>query len=303
MKNLSNIFAVFLLLCTAFSAKANNDEGADTRPIVCIDIEKIQNKTDNKKANFSALIDRLNHELVQCGIYRVVNMADVANVLKATDKFAVVSDDGGNQTKIQTPGFYIRLAITRYGVSSERSRNVLYNTAKAKEVSTVELILTLVDMKTATTIASKNIKRTAVTSVSAAAGSRVQGNYQEQSLQEACQYVCQDIVKELVKFTPFYVIDIDGGNIMIDAPASLAPVGSMFDIFKTGKAIRNRRTGKLTHRETKICTIRIASSHEDSSTGNIAVIYAKEPIKVDYIARPAAPIQHTAAPASAANPF
>lgn len=302
MKSFACILSCVMLACV-FTARAEEGEGADTRPIVCIDVEKIQNKTDTRKANFSALIDRLNHELVQCGVYRVVNMADLATVLKDTDKFAVVADDGGNQTKIQTPGFYIRMTITQYGTTAQKQTNALYGTAGAKEVSSVELILSLVDMKTAATVASKNIKRTAVASVSAAPGTAVSGNFREQSLQEACKYVCQDIVKELVRNTPFYVLDVDGHNIMIDAPVAIAPVGSMFDIFKIGRAIRNRRTGKVTRRETKICTIKIVSGNDDGSTGNPVLLYSKEPVKVDYIARPAAALPQQAVPASAAAPF
>ena len=125
-------------------------------------------------------------------------------------------------------------------------------------------------------------------------------------MQNASKYVCQDIIKELVKYTPFNVMDVNGQEIMIDAPPSLAKVGSLFDIFKAGKAIRNRRTGKVTRRETKICTISITSVGEDSCTGNIVKVYTQEPVKVDYIVRPStAVVVQQAAPAAptAAAPF
>ena len=92
---------IFLLLTTLLPFTAltlhADDEGQDTRPIVCIESKKIQNKTDNPRANFSALVDRLNHELTQSGIYRVMDMKDLAAVHVDTEKFAVAADDGGNQ--------------------------------------------------------------------------------------------------------------------------------------------------------------------------------------------------------------
>ena len=295
-------FLVLLMICSV-SARiaAEEKDGPDMRPIVCIEKDKILNKTDNRRANFSALIDRLNHELVQCGIYRVIDMQNMADVYKDNEKFNVVADDGGNKTNIKSAGYFIRMNVSQYGISKEKSTGVLYKQAKLTEVAKVELILTVVDMRTAETVKSANIHAAVEASVTAAPGSYKTGNYQEQALQEACKAACQDILKELLRLTPFYVMDVNGNEIMIDAPASVAPVGSMFDIFKTGKAIRNRRTGKVTRRETKLCTIRITAPGEDGSTGQVVQLYVQEPVKVDYIVRPvnAAPVA-PAAPATAA---
>ena len=292
------------VLFGAYSAFAEEEQ--DTRPRVCIDTKKIVNKTTSRKANFSALIDRLNHELVQSGMYRVIRMADLESTLTDNEKFAVAADDGGKQSSIKTPGYFIRLTVTQYGFSKERQTDVLYGSASLTEVATVELILTLVDMKTAETVSSRNIKRTVAASVAVGAGGAKSGNYAEQSLQSACQLVCQDIIKELVKFTPFHVMDVNGHEIMIDAPPSLAKVGTLFDIFKPGRAIRNRRTGKVTRRETKLCTISITSVSEDGCTGRVVQLYAQEPVKVDYIVRPSTAVavsQPSAAVPTAAAPF
>lgn len=287
---------------SGFAAEAEAD-GPDLRPIVCIDKDKIVNKTPQKDANFSALIDRLGHELVQSSVYRVVDMKNLAGALKLNEKFAVAGDDGGKKTEIRTPGFFIRLTISRYGFTTEKSQDAIYGVVSHKEFATVELILTVVDMKTAQIVKSANISRSAAANTAAAPGSAKIGNFREQALQEACQYVCQDIVKELLKLTPFYVMDVNGNEIMIDAPASVAPAGALFDIFSVGKAIRNRRTGKVTRRETKICTIRITKPGEDGSSGQVVLLYAQEPVKVDYIARPAVTAAPQAPANSAANPF
>ena len=312
MKTAKLLLALFSFMGVIISLAANTTDGPDMRPMVCIEKDKIQNRTDNKRANFIAMVDRLNHELVQCGLFRVIEMQNLADALKDNEKFAAVADDGGKGTAIKTPGFFIRMNILRYGISSERQVDRLYNKSKLSEVATVELILLVVDMRTSQTVKSVNIKRQATASVSAVGISRKVGNYREQALQEACQYVCQDIVKELIKLTPFYVMDVEGASIMIDAPNTVAPAGSLFDIFKTGKAIRNRRTGKVTRRETKICTIRITVPGEDGCKGEIVRSYVNVPVKVDYIARfastpavaaPAAPAAPIPAEPSAANPF
>ena len=299
MKMWKYYLAAIFLGCLTFNIAAEEADGPDMRPLVCIEKDKIANKTDNRRANFSALIDRLNHNLVQCGIYRVIDMQNLADVLKDNEKFAAVADDGGKETKIQTPGFFIRMNVTQYGFSSEVQRDALYGQTSRNEVATVELILTLVDMRTGQTVKSANISRTAVAAATAAPGSAKAGNYREQSLQEACRYVCEDILKVLYQFTPFYVMDVNGQEVMIDAPAQVAPVNSTFDIFKTGKAIRNRRTGKVTRRETKICTIVITAPGEDGSTGRVFQLYTQDPVKVDYIARPATAPAAVAAPATA----
>lgn len=302
MKLMKYFLPVLCLCALILNLAAEEVDGPDMRPLVCIEKDKIANKTDNRRANFSALIDRLNHNLVQCGIYRVIDMQNLADVLKDNEKFAAVADDGGKATNIQTPGFFIRMNVTQYGFSSEVQRDVLYGQNSRNDVATVELLLTLVDMRTGQTVKSANISRTAVAAVTAAPGSAKAGNYREQSLQEACRYVCEDIMKELYRFTPFYVIDVNGQDVMIDAPASVATAGSMFDIFKTGKAIRNRRTGKVIRRETRICTISITTPGEDGSTGRVVQLYTNDPVKTDYIARPAAAPVVVTAPAAAPAP-
>ena len=287
----------------------------DMRPRVCIDTKKIVNKTDNPKANFSGLIDRLNHELVQCGMYRVMNMQDLESTLVDNEKFAVAADDGGNKTNIKTPGFYIRMTVTRYGWGERQITDIIHGSGiRRKLTANVELILTLVDMQTAETIKSCNIICEETDGKTYHAGERVQvdrrdrnnirfdkmNNDTEQILQAANQKACQKIIMELVKVTPFSVMDVNGNEIMIDAPASIAPNGTLFDIFKPGRAIRNKRTGKVTRRETKLCTIKITSAGEDSCTGQIVTIYVQEAVQPDYIVRPST--EKSAAPAPAAAP-
>ena len=311
MKKIICFLFFFCALTAAVKVSADTTaDGPDLRPLVCIDADKIVNKTSVRRANFSGLVDRLTHELVQCGIYRVMTMKDFAATLVDNEKFAVAADDGGKGTKTQTPAYSIRLTVTAYGISNEKGKDVLYGNVGLNAVASVEFILTLVDGRSGQTLKSANISSTKVAQVQAIAGERKRGNYDQIALQAACKDASQKVVRELLKFTPFYVLDVNGQQVMIDAPASVAPAGSTFDIFKLGRAIRNRRTGKVIRRETRICTIRITNPGEDGSTGVIFQLYTNDPVKTDYIARPAevpaaavqAPAQSAPAP-SVAAPF
>ncbi len=78
------------------AGEEDEEQGVDMRPYVSINQEDIVNKTDNPNANFKGLIDHLNHELVECGLYRVMNMEDLVKTIKKNDRMKVAADDGGN---------------------------------------------------------------------------------------------------------------------------------------------------------------------------------------------------------------
>lgn len=299
LKKLLRLLALGAILF-APSAFADDDdeddvtEGKDMRPIVSIDVANIKNKTDNPHANFQALIDRLNHELVQTGIYQVLNMEDLEKTLVDSEKFAVAADDGGTKTAVSSPAFYIRMTITTYGFSNEKTLDFYNVSERGDYVATVELILNLVNARTATTVASGNISATSLASNTSYQGQRKIGNYSEQALQAACKSACQKIVRELVKHTPFYVLDVEGNQVVTDIPPSVGKVGAYFDVYKPGRKIRNRRTGKVTQKETRITTIRLTSIGEDSSTGEI-IYQPTSPVTDKCIVRPV-PRQAQAAP-------
>ncbi len=278
-------------------------EGPDMRPLVSIDVKGIKNKTDQPRANFSALIDRLNHELVQTGIYRVMNEEDFEKTLKDEEKWVVGTDDGGLPTAISTPAFFIRMAITTYGVSTERANDLYNGGARHREIGKVELILTLVDARTAVTVASKNVSGSAIANVTAGFVETKTGNYKEQALQAACKAVCEKIVKALVQLTPFYVLSIEGNQVMTDIPPSVGKIGALYDVFKQGKPIKNKRTGKILRSEKRIGMIQLISLSEDFSTGKI-VESSGGSVSDDCILKPAVRvIQKQPPPPPSAAPF
>ena len=66
--------------------------------------------------------------------------------------------------------------------------------------------------------------------------------------------------------TPFNVIDVENSEVVIDAPASSVKPGMQLVVYKKGKAIRNRRTGKVTSKQTKVAVIGVVTIGEDSVT-------------------------------------
>ena len=306
--NLSGLLCLlFMMLAVGVpsaNAQSELEDGPDMRPVVSIDVQNIKNKTDQPRANFQALIDRLNHELVQTSIYQVMNMEDVEETLKKDDAFTVIVGDD-SQSTFTRPVFYIRMVVTQYGVSSENIHDNYTESTTRKEVANVELILTLVDARTAVTISSTNIQSRRDATITAHYGMRKAGNYAEQALQAACKVACEKIVRELVKYTPFYVLDVDGNQVTTDIPPSVGQVGALFDIFQQGKAIRNRRTGKVIRSERKIATIQLISVSGDFSTG-VVIGKALAPITTDCIIKPSNAIIQQQLPKlnhPGANPF
>ena len=264
----SKIWKVLCLaLPTLFAVRAAADEPVkDMRPIVCLDVKNFVNKTGNKRANFSALIDRVNHELVQTGLYRVLNMEDAGEIMQKDDVFKVISDEGGNKVSIPVPGRLIRFTVVQYGVHKSSAVDPVYRAKTDLDAATVEVILSVVDMRTGETIISKNLPpATASIPRRSAMGTRQQGNYMEQALQTACREVALETVQALIINTEFFLLDVVGGNIEVDIPASVAKPGQLFTVYRYGKARVSRRTGKTSFRKIPIGQIVLTKCDEESA--------------------------------------
>lgn len=271
MKKIKWILCAAAVSAMAVPLWAEDDEkGEDARPYVSINQEDVVNKTDNKTANFSALIDRLNNDLVETGLYRVMSMEDAMKVQKKAEQMSVIADDGGGETKVATPGFFVGMTITTYGLTSAAAQNALTGSITGTEVGKIELILKVVDARTGETIKSKNLDGTATGQVTDAAS-----NLREQVLQKATKTACQKIVYELIKLTPFGVLDVENGVVSLDVPGSLKimgkPVqpGTQFVVSKLGKGKKSKRTGKVTRSEKQVAVVSVTSVGEDSCSAQI----------------------------------
>ena len=270
------MMAAGIIFPAAAFAYGDEDEqvAEDTRKMVLVDGKNIQNKTDSPKANFKAMVDRINHELVSCGLFRVLNEEDWETALKEAEKSAVAADDGGIQTDIKSAGYVLKLSISQYGFSKEYSTDI-YGNKTVHQVAKVELTLRIADLKNGQTYRSVNLARQMVAGQTAlaVAGQYKSGNYAENALQAACAEVAKDIVKELVKLTPFYVIGVEDGMVILDVPAAVAKKGMLFEIRKAGKARVNRRTGKKTVARKSFCVVQVVNVSEDSCDTRIVAYF------------------------------
>ena len=248
----------------------DDEKGEDARPYVSINQEDIVNKTGNVTPNFSALIDRLNHELVETGLYRVMDMDDAMKVQRKAEQMSVIADDGGGETKVATPGFFLGLTITTYGLTTTAGQNPLTGSVTSSEIGKIELILKIVDARTGETVKSKNVDGASVGQVTDA-----NSNLHEQVLQSAAKKVCEKIVYELIKLTPFGVLDVENGVVSLDVPGSLKIMGkplqpgTQFVVSKLGKGKKSKRTGKVTRSEKQVAVVGLTSVGEDSCSARI----------------------------------
>lgn len=263
MKNLICAISALALFVAPAWAEDDEDEkaGPDPRPFVSIDSEHIENKTDQANANFKSLIDRLNNALTETGLWRVMDMKDMADAIKKNDQLALAA----NAKKIdgfETPGWMIKMAITTYGVASAKSQNALMGNVTSHEQAKVELILRVVDQK-GETLKSKNISGQSYGNAAASA------NLKEQVLQDANKKACNLIVAALIEMTPFYISEIEGGIVNVDIGKPTVKVGQMLRVMKQGKGKKSKRTGKITKSEKEVARLQVLSATDEMCQAKI----------------------------------
>ena len=263
MKKLAYVLSALALFVSPAWAEDDEDEeaGPDPRPFVSIDAAHIENKTDNRSANFSSLIDRLNNALTETGLWRVMDMKDMADAIKKNDQLALAAN-AKKLDNFETPGWMIKLAITTYGVASAKSQDPLMGGVTKHEQGKVELILRVVDQK-GETLKSKNITGQSYGNAAAAA------NLKEQVLQDANKKACNLIVAALIEMTPFYISDIEDGVVNVDIGKPTVKVGQVLRVMKQGKGKKSKRTGKVTRSEKQVAVVGVTSVGEDSCTAKI----------------------------------
>lgn len=262
MNRIATIFAAGLMCVSAAYADDDDDvkDGPDTRALVHIGAQYIENKTDDPKANFKGMIDRLDFSLSACGVYRVINEKSLGDGMKNDEKFSVAADDGGKKSNVSTPDMLVYLTIMQYGFAKTAGTD-MYGQSSATQQAKIELILKVVDARTKETLGNpQNISRSATGTATATA------NLTEQVLQTANKQVVDDIVDALVKLTPFNVLDVENGEVVVDVPSTKVKPGQQLTVLKKGKKIKNKRTGKVTAKESQVATIGVQTLSEDSVT-------------------------------------
>ena len=256
-------FVAFVMAASGiFATFADNGDGngPDLRPLVFVDEKAIENKTDVANANFGGLVDRLNNALTESGIYRVLTPKDIGTGLVDDKLFQSLSTDGGKESTMKTPALKIAMTIMQYGYAATAAQD-LYGRSSATRQAKIELILRIVDMRSRVTVRSKNIMRSATGNATAQSN-----NLGEQVLQMACKTVVNDIVDTLVALTPFSVLDVDNGEVTVDVPSNRVKPGQQLVVYKKGRRVRNKRTGKVTAKESQVAGIGVQTLSEDSVT-------------------------------------
>ena len=230
------------------SAAEDEDKGEDTRPIVCIDKEHIVNRSGNAAADFSVLIDHLKSGLVGTGLYCMMDMDEATKALQRDQRMSVLG---------------VGMTITTFGGTRSASQNALTGAVAAHEQAKVGLTLNVVDLRTGRTVVSTVIDGVATGTATTDA------NVRERILQAAQQTVAQKIVYEMVKLTPFRVLDVEDGVVSLNIPNSLRimgkPVlpGTQFTVKKLGKFRKGVRL------EREVAVVAITSVGRESCSAKI----------------------------------
>ena len=241
-------------------ADAKADEAEDMSPLIPIYKDNIENKTDSRAAAFSVFIDCLDLELVSTGLYRVMNKDDRVKV----------ENDNGFVTP--TPSFFIGMTINSYGITSAaKQQNELSGSVTGMEIGEIELVLKVMDARTAEMIKAVNIKGSAVGQMTDA----VVSNLRQRVLQAAAKKACEKIVYELIKLTPFGILDVKNGVVMIDVPGTLKIMGkplrpgTQFTVLKLRKGLKSKHAGKGVRSETLVAVVEVTSVGKDSCSARI----------------------------------
>ena len=256
--------AVFTRACPALAE--------NMRPLVWIDRDNIENNTDRKDADFSAITDLMNQELVETGFYRVINKDDLVGTLKMRD-FRLIRDDdirdnGGGETKIAAPSFSIGMTINSYGITSVVGQNALTGAASVTEVGKIDMVLKVMDARTGKTIKAVNVSDSAMGQMADAAS-----DLRQQVLQTATKKACEKIVYELIKLTPFGILDVKNDAVSLNVPGTLKIMGkplrpgTQFAVSKLGKKVMH--TGKVLRSETLVAVVEVTAVGKDSCSARI----------------------------------
>lgn len=238
-------------------------EGKDTRKVILIMNDSIVDKTEHantkRASNFSSFVERLSHEFVTTGMYRIILESSIAQTLGNNGKLGVVrnEDDETDGRGIPRHDYNIALTIVQYGFAGRIDINKFGNKTQRNE-AIVEVILQVSDGRTGEIMKSYHYKDSA--QLSSTGG----GNLQEQALQTANAKVARKVVRDFLTFTPIYILGYEGGTYTLDASPQAYPLNTMLTVRTKGKRVKSRRTGKITHTRGKdVAILQVTSKAED----------------------------------------
>ena len=239
-------------------------EGKDTRKVILIMNNSIVDKTEHantkRASNFSSFVERLSHEFVTTGMYRIILESSIADARKNNGILGVVrnEDDETDGRGGPSHDYNIALTIVQYGFAGRIDTNKFGNKTQRNE-AIVEVILQVSDGRRNGVITNSYTYKD-----SAQLSSTGGGNLQEQALQTANAKVAKKVVRDFLTFTPIYILGYEGGTYTLDASPQTYPLNTMLTVRTKGKRVKSRRTGKLTYTKGKdVAILKITSKGED----------------------------------------
>ena len=239
-------------------------EGKDTRKVILIMNNSIVDKTEHantkRASNFSSFVERLSHEFVTTGMYRIILESSIAQNLENNGKLGVVrnEDDETDGRGVPRHDYNIALTIVQYGFAGRIDINKFGNKTQRNE-AIVEVILQVSDGRR-----TSEIKNSYHYKDSALLSSTGGGNLQEQALQTANDKVARKVVRDFLTFTPIYILGYEGGTYTLDASPQAYPLNTMLTVRTKGKRVRSRRTGKIVPTRGKdVAILRVTSKAEE----------------------------------------
>ena len=219
---------------------------ADDAVVASVSVQesKIQNKTDNRNANFSAMIDRLKYRLVNAG-FSVVDEQDMADALTEHEKANVFDGMEGDEPMeggLKVPGYWMRLSISQYSAHDETTKDTVNGTITKIPTAKVVAICHLVDARSGKTI--KSVQGTGEAKIDLRAGGKdkvVEGNLIEEVLQQACDICVNKFVDELYQIVPMKfrpkplsgkILAIKKGRIIVSLNADQVKPGMVLDVYR-----------------------------------------------------------------------
>ncbi len=271
---LLNLFLLPLMalsLALPANALADDDEeddglteGKDTRKVILIMNDSIVDKTEHantkRASNFSGFVERLSHEFVTTGMYRIILESSIADARKNNGILGVVrnEDDETDGRGGPSHDYNIALTIVQYGFAGRIDTNKFGNKTQRNE-AIVEVILQVSDGRRNGVITNSYTYKD-----SAQLSSTGGGNLQEQALQTANAKVAKKVVRDFLTFTPIYILGYEGGTYTLDASPQTYPLNTMLTVRTKGKRVKSRRTGKLTYTKGKdVAILQVTSKAED----------------------------------------
>ncbi|MBE6376427.1 MAG: hypothetical protein E7050_08175 [Lentisphaerae bacterium] len=237
MKHFSVKIMFFLVALMLGSGPLLRAETTKRVAPVSIDEKNIVNKTGVRNANFAPLLDTVKTEFFQTG-YAVVDMNDLAEVLKHSDVVSGVNGTDNGDFALDFPGYILRISVIKYGFSDIVRRNYARGSRKNIVNCEVSISVHVVQVKSGAGAGQTVGSCIASSKKTVEVDGRGQGNFNQSILQDCNIEVAKDLVRQMEKYipakfrpAPVTVYQVKGDRIYLFTPGRRLAENTVFDVF------------------------------------------------------------------------